>query len=217
MKATTILTTLILTLALVSCGQTSKSKVSKIGYKALAKLVSGGKGSKIYIARYKILKDFTDTTFAETINVGYYFYKDNTQQFDTVLLTLIKYEGQTELENYFVCPEYDAKVGIQQAKINFIDFDYWEGCETGKGECHPLKFTRTKDEKNWYLIMPCGGTETKVIVSSSDNTFSQQQHLFSVGCPPFLALTDLKDGKYFAQMMACGLGGRVEFNLTTTR
>ena len=217
MKATSVLTTLLLTFALSSCGQTTKVKVSTTEFKALAKLVSGGEGSKIYIAKYKIIKDFTDTTFADTINVGYYFYKDNTQQFDTVLLTLRKYEGQTKTENYFICPDYDAKLGIQKANIKFIDFDYWERCETGKGECKPLTFTRAKDEKNSYLIMPCGGTETSITVSSSDKTFSQEQHLFHDKCPPFLALTDLKDGKYFANMVACGLGGQVEFNLTTTK
>ncbi|MBS1776335.1 MAG: hypothetical protein JSS64_08665 [Bacteroidetes bacterium] len=217
MKATTILTILFLTIALVSCGQTTKSKNSKTEFKALAKLVSSGEGSKIYIAKYKIIKDFSDTIFADTINVGYYFYKDNQEQLDTVLLTLTKYDGQTELKNYFICPNYDATIGIQKAKVDFIGFDYWENCETGKGECKPLNFIRTKKEKNWFLIMPCGGTETKVMVSSADKTFSQEQHLFHDKCPPFLALTDLKDGKYFAQMMACGLGGQVEFNLTTSK
>ena len=215
MKITTILTFLFLILTLVSCGQTTKNKSSKIEFKALARLISGGESSKIYIAKYKIFKDFTDTTFADTINVGYHFYKDNIQLFDTVLLTLTKYEGQTKVENYFVCPDYDAKIGIQKAKVNFIDFEYWEGCEKGKGKCKPLNFTRTKDEKNWYLIMPCGGTETSINISNSDNTFSQKQHLFYEKCPPYLELTDLKDGKYFANMMACGLGGAVEFNLKT--
>ena len=217
MKAITRFTILLLTLALVLCGQSTKIKNSKTEFKALAKLVSSGEGSKIHIAKYKIIKDFADTIFADTINVGYYFYKNNTQLFDTALLTLTKYEGQTKVENYFICPDYDAKLGIQKAKVNFIDFDYWENCETGKGKCKPLNFTRSIDEKNWFLIMPCGGTETKVIVSSSDKTFSQEQHLFGVSCPPYLDLTNLKDGKYFAQMMACGLGGQVEFNLTTNK
>lgn len=217
MKSTSFLSILLLTIALSSCGQIKKEKVSATEFKALAKLISGGEGSKIHIAKYKIIKDFTDTTFADTINVGYYFYKDNAEQFDTVLLTLRKYEGQTQIESYFICPDYDAKLGIQKAKVNFIYSDYWEGCETGKGKCNPLSFTRTKDEKNWYLIMPCGGTETSVNISSSDNFFSQQQHLFHDKCPPFLALTDLKDGKYLANMLACGLGGSIEFNLTTTK
>ena len=78
MKATIILRISLLTLALVSCGQTTKSKSAKTEFKALAKLVSVGEGSKIYIAEYKIIKDFTDTTFADTIKVGYYFYKDLT-------------------------------------------------------------------------------------------------------------------------------------------
>ena len=215
MKAITILTLLFLTLTLFSCGQTTEQKSSKTEFKALASLISGGEGSKIYTAKYKIIKDFTDTTFADTINVGYYSYKNNTKQYDTVLLTLTKYEGQTTIKNYFICPDYDAKIGIQKAKVNFIDFDYWEGCETGKGKCNPLNFTRTKDEKNWYLIMPCGGTETSITFSNSDKTFSQKQHLFFEKCLPYLELTDLKDGKYFAYMMACGLGGGVEFNLKT--
>jgi hypothetical protein len=215
MKPTTIFTILLLTLALASCAQTTKNKTLSTTYKALAKLVSAGEGSKIYVAKYKIIKDFTDTTFADTINVGYYFYANNTQQYDTVLLTLTKYEGQTTTENYFVCPDYDARIGIQKATINFIDFDYWEGCETGKGACKPLNFTRTRGEKNWFLIMPCGGTETSVTVSSADMSFSDQQHLFHDKCPPFLELTNLKDGRYFANMRACGLGGSVEFNLTT--
>jgi len=215
MKATSILAIYLLTFVLASCGQTTKSKTSKTELKALAILISPGEGSKIHIAQYKIIKDFTDTTFADTINVGYYFYKDNKERFDTVLLSLTEYEGQTDLKNYFICPDYDASIGIQKAKVNSIDFDYWENCETGKGECKPLNFTRAKDEKNWFLIIPCGGTETKVIISGSDKTFSNEQHLFHGNCPPFLALTDLKDGKYFASMFACGLGGTVEFNLKT--
>lgn len=217
MKTNTIFTILLLAFALSSCGQNLKIKDPKTEYRALAKLISPGEGSKIYIAKYKIIKDFTDSTFADTIHVGYYFYKDNAQPFDTVLLTLNKYEGKTALANYFICPDYDARSGIQKAKISFIDFDYWEGCETGKGDCKPLTFTRTKDEKNWFLIMPCGGTETSVTVSSADNTFSQKQHLFHDGCPPFLELTNLKDGKYFANMFACGLGGGVQFNLITSK
>jgi hypothetical protein len=124
MKAIIILTISLLIFAFISCGQTTKRKNSKTEFKALAKLVSCGEGSKIYVAKYKIIKDFTDTTFSDTINVGYYFSRDNTQEFDTVLLTLIKYEGQTKVENYFICPDYDAKVGIQKAKVNFIASDY---------------------------------------------------------------------------------------------
>lgn len=217
MKAISILTILILTLILVSSGQTKKNKVSTTEFKALAKLISSGEGSKIYIAKYKIIKDFTDSTFADTINVGYYFYKDNKKQFDTVLLTLRKYEGQTKLENFFICPDYDATIGIQKAKINYIDFNYWEDCETGKSKCIPLIFTRAKDEKNWFLIVPCGGTETSITFTKSDFIFSLKQHLFKESCPPYLELTNLKDGKYFASMIACGLGGSIEFNLKTNQ
>ena len=204
------------TLTLNSCGQAQSKGTKNQELKALAKFVSNEGGDKIYISKFIIIKDFTDVTSpGDTVSVGYYFYKDNNQKFDTVLLTLDRYDGQKKIKNYFICPGYDAKFGIQKAKVDFIDFDYWEGCETGKGKCNPLTFTRTKGEKNWFLIMPCGGTETSVTVTSLNKTFSEQQHLFHDKCPPFLKLTDLKDGKYFANMMACGLGGQVEFNLTT--
>lgn len=47
------------------------------------------------------------------------------------------------MKNYFVCPDYDGQTNIQKAKIEYIDFDYWEGCETGGSECKPLTFSRT--------------------------------------------------------------------------
>ena len=63
--------------------------------------------------------------------------------------------------------------------------------------------------------MPYSGTETSITVSSSDKCFLQTQNIFHDNCPPFLNLTDLKDGKYIANMLGCGLGGSVEFNLKT--
>jgi hypothetical protein len=165
--------------------------------KALAKLVSNEKNS----SGFAILKDFSDTTIAgKTITVGHYYSKEN---FDTVLLTLNK----ESVENYYIC------TSIQKAKISYISFDYWNDCETGKGKCNPLTFTRNNQEKNWFLIMPCGGTETKIIVSG--NSFNQQIHINHRGCPPFIELTNLPDGEYHANMFACGLGGGVTFNLKT--
>lgn len=218
MKSFSIFTIFLLIFALVSCGQTTKNKPFKSELKALATFISDEGGDKIHISKYKIIKDFTDTTFADTINVGYYFYKRNSQQIDTVLLTLTKYDGQSKIDNYFICPDYDAKLGIQKAKINFIDFNYWEGCETGQGECKPLSFSKAVDTKNCFLIMPCGGTETAISILSNDGvSIVKELHLFGVSCPPYLELTNLKDGKYFAQMRACGLGGTVEFNLKTSK
>ncbi|MEO9144406.1 MAG: hypothetical protein ABI237_02525, partial [Ginsengibacter sp.] len=120
---------------------------------------------------------------------------------------------QTTMKNYFICPDYNGKIGIQKAKIEFIDFDYWEGCETGKGDCRPLTFARTKAEKNWFLIMPCGGTETAITISGQN--FNKELHLFHKHCPPYLDLTNLNDGQYSANMRAGGLGGTVTINLET--
>jgi hypothetical protein len=212
------LTTFLLTQALQSCGQTQKQSTSTSQQlKALAKFVSYEGGDKIHFSKFAILKDFSDTTFAgDTITVGYHFNKGTEHQFDTVLLTLNRYSGQTAIQNYFVCPDYDAKLGIQQAKVDIIDFSYWENCETGKGDCKPLTFIRTLNQKNWFLIMPCGGTETEISVSGIDHSFNQKLHLFHDRCPPCIELTNMRDGKYSANMVACGLGGQVNFSLATT-
>lgn len=202
---------LCLGLILPAYGQT---KTNLETYKVLAKLISFDGGDKIHLATFKVLKNISENlVLPSTITVGYYNYKQPDANIDYVLLTLNKYEGNTAMKSYFVCPDYDGKVGIQKADIEFIDSNYWEGCETGKGDCKPLTFTRTPIERNWFLIMPCGGTETAVNISGPN--FSKKLHLFHGGCPPHLDMSALKDGKYSASMTSCGLGGTVTFNLVT--
>lgn len=211
-----ILTILFLGLTLTSCRQTKQTDSKNGSYKVLAKLISFEGGDKIHFAKFKIIKNLSDSLVVnDTIIVGYYNYKEPDENIDNVLMTIEKYDDQTLMKNYFICPEYDGKNNIQKAKIEYIDFDYWEGCETGKGDCKPLAFSRTEKEKNWFLIMPCGGTETAIEISG--NNFSKEIHLLHDNCPPYLELTRLKDGQYSANMMACGLGGTVTFNLTTTK
>jgi len=213
-KMKKIITILWLSLTMVSCGQTTTNTTQSGDFKALAKLVSLEGGDKVHFAKFKIIKDLSDTLILkDTIVVGFYNYKQPDDDLDYVLLTLKKYDGQTSMKNYFICPDYDGKMGIQKVKIDFIDPDYWEGCETGQGECKPLTFTRPKTEKNWFLIMPCGGTETAISISGQG--FSKELHLYHDKCPPYLDLTDLADGTYSASMLACGLGGTVNFILTT--
>ncbi len=208
------MTFLTIFLTLTSCGQTTITETKSGTYKALAKLISFEGGDKIHFAKFKIIKDLSDTLILnDTIIVGYYNYKLPENNFSNVLLTFKKYDGQTTVKNYFICPEYDGTTNIQKAKIEFIDFDYWESCETGKGDCKPLTFSRTKNEQNWFLIMPCGGTETTISISGQ--AFNKELHLNNDNCPPYLDLTNLADGKYSANMIACGLGGTVNFNLTT--
>ena len=209
-----ILTTLIFYVIIPVYGQKEISRLKSENYQALAKLISFDGGNKVQFAKFKILKNLSNSSFlSDTITVGYYNYKEPVNIADFVLLHLNKYDGQTTMNNYFICPNYDGKIGIQSAKIEFIDFDYWEGCEAGKQDCKPLTFTRMENQKNWFLIMPCGGTETDVKISGKN--FSQDMRFQPGNCPPMLELTNMLDGKYFANMTSCNLGGTVTINLKT--
>jgi hypothetical protein len=213
-KSKNILAIVILCLTIPSFGQTKTTEPKSAHYQALAKLISFEGGDKIHFAKFIIIKDLSSTSIlSDTILVGYYNYKQPDGRIDHVLLTLRKYDGQTTMKNYFICPDYDGTANIQKANIALIAFDYWEGCETGKGECNPLTFTSTKTEENWFLIMPCGGTETSITISGEN--FFKKLHLKNDNCPPYLELSNLADGKYSANMAACGLGGTVTFYLIT--
>lgn len=188
----------------------------------IAKLVTPGQGSKIYISEYKVIKILKGTVTNDTIKVGYYFYKEYQNAPDTALLNLTTYTGDTEITDYYIFPEYDAKNGIESVKLSYVDFEYWEGCETGEGECNPLTFTRGSNNEKWYLIMSCGGTATSVTLSTQKeipkgNNIIQTEEISHSECPPVFDLTNLKDGKYFAYMLACGLGGQIEINLKTDK
>lgn len=204
--------TIILTLlTLLTYGQANNDTIQVI-----AKLISPGQGSKIYIAEYKVIKIVKGTLTNDTIKVGYYFYNEYQNAPDTALLNLTTYTGDTKTTDYYIFPDYDAKKGIERVKISYVDFDYWEGCETGKGECKPLTFIRSLKDNNWFLFMPCGGTATTVnlTVSGQKNPI-QTTSIGHSQCPPIFDLTDLADGKYYAYMLACGLGGQIEINLRT--
>lgn len=97
-----------------------------------------------------------------------------------------------------------------------IDFEYWEGCETGESPCVPLEFKRNTLLDSIVLIMPCGGTATsvKLFEVGSEKPISTISISYNE-CPPTFDLTGLPDGVYSAFMIACGLGGEVKFNLIT--
>ena len=201
-------------MTLTSYGQVQTAKTKREDYKVLAKFVSFEGGNKIHFAKFKVIKNLSDTlVLNDTITVGYYNYKQPDDNIDDVVLILTKYDGQTKMKNCFICLDYDGRTNIQKAKIEYIDFDYWEDCEIGKTNCIPLVFSRTKNEKNWFLIMPCGGTKTAITISGQN--FSKELHLYYDNCPPYLELTNLIDGQYYANMIACGLGGTVKFNIVT--
>lgn len=198
-------------LTLSTFGQEQNDKNKNI--KVLAKFISFEGGDKIQFAKFKIIKNLTDFIVNDTILVGYYNYKEPVGKIDNVLLTIQKYERKTSIKNYFICPNYDGKTNIQQVKIEYIKFDYWEGCETGNGDCKPITFIRTSKDANWFLVMPCGGSFTSLTISGVN--FNKKIHLDYSNCPPILELTNLKNGQYSANMIACGLGGTVKFNLET--
>jgi hypothetical protein len=190
--------------------------------RVIAKLSKAGEGSRIYIAEYEVIKVIKGELNANTIKVGYYFDKGYDTSNDTVILNLINYSGFTEIINYYIFPNYDAKKGIESITISYIHFDYWEGCETGYAPCIPLTFTRNENFKNWYLFMPCGGTSTSVTLSKKPSIPLDTDilQLASVGyseCPPVFELTNLTEGTYCAYMLACGLGGQVVFNLISNK
>jgi len=187
---------------------------------AIAKLISPGEGSKIHISQYKVIKVLKGTLSNDTIMVGYYFDKEYQNTPDTALLNLTTYTGNTKTTDNYIFPDYDAKKGMEKVKISVVDFDYWESCETGKGECKPLTFTRVSKDEKWILFMPCGGTVTNVTLSQEagipkENAVIQKCDITHSDCPPTFDLTNLQDGKYFAYMLACGLGGQIEINLVT--
>lgn len=115
---------------------------------------------------------------------------------------------------------YGVQKEIEKAKISKVEFDYWESCEKGEKECKPIEFIRSSVKEKWFLKMPCGGTMTTVTLSkemgfTTEDKVIQKVIVPSADCPPMFELTDLEDGKYYAYMLGCGLGGQIEINLKT--
>jgi hypothetical protein len=208
--------TLIITaisLSLLACIKTKP--FSNTNFQALAKFISFEGGDKVHLAKFQIIKSFSDSLLPyDTILVAYHGNKLEEIKLEYALLTLTRDKENPSLKNYFTCPEYNHKLGIAKAKVDFIDFEYWEACETGV-DCRPLTFTRPPTNKYWFLIMPCGGTQTDITISGS--VFDKEIHLPVNNCPPHLDLSDLDNGQYTANMIACGLGGSVIFNLKSDK
>ncbi len=186
----------------------------------IAKIVYPGIGSKIHIAKFQVIKTIQGHVSSDTIKVGYYFYNapDKLNFPDTALLNLTTYTGGTATEDYYIFQNYDAKNNVEPAKISTVDFDYWEGCETGEGACIPLRFTRSLKDVRWFLFMPCGGTQTDVTFSeAAENGLEMELHIYSEDCPPAFDISEAPDGKYYAYMLGCALGGQIEINLETKK
>ncbi len=77
--------------------------------KVIAVLISHGQGSKIYIAKYKVLKVIKGALSNDTIDVGYSFYTEYQNSPDTALLNLTTYTVDTTVKDYYIFRDYDAK------------------------------------------------------------------------------------------------------------
>ena len=99
--------------------------------------------------------------------------------------------------------------------IKTLDFDYLEGCETGKGDCKPIEIFRQDKQDSILLIFPSGGSYSDVYLKSKDlkvdlhdqKSYSQEQ--------PKINMTGLPDGEYSANIVSCGLGGACIIRLRT--
>jgi hypothetical protein len=189
-------------------------KSSNDSLKIIAQIGMGHVGNETNFIDLHIIKVIQGECSQDIIGLTYYGNSYRLKFGDTVLVKLIKYQVDSTIRYSFAETNIDSC--INEVQISTVNFDYWKGCETGKRKCEPLTFIRKTQGQNWYLFMPCGGTATTVTLTASGQKKTVQQT--SIGhsqCPPIFDLTSLTDGKYFAYMLACGLGRQIEINLTT--
>ena len=131
-----------------------------------------------------------------------------------ILVTILSFE---------ICQVTPSEAKIkEEVKISTVELAYWEACETGIGDCEPLELTRNSSDEKWLLVLPCGGTSTDVTLSKEKgfpkmDAIIQRISITYEECPPVFELTHLPDGKYYAYMFGCGLGGQIEVVLTTLK
>lgn len=200
---------------IILLSQTCYGQATSDTFRILAQQTRAGEGSKIHIAKYKVLKVLEGELKASSISVAYTGYQELNHSTEPVLLTLLKYDGKTSMKNYYHYPNYNALEGAEKVNVVRISRSYWEGCETGVGACEPLTFYRDSKLKKTFLLLPCGGTTTSVSLSSNKNGVFIENEWSAQNCPPMFDLTALGDGKYSAYMLACGLGGGITFTLKT--
>ncbi len=198
-----------------------QTKEQEESFEILAKIISYEGGDKIHYLKCLVLKELTDSAYikTDTILVGYYNYKVPEKDLSKVHIILQK-EQQNNISNTFNCLNYNGTKSISKVQIDEIEFDFWRECEEGSKKCKPLTFIRPKEKIKWFLIFPCGGTVTDIDISSKENSGKKKHIKTIIGstntpCPPLIELTEEKDGTYYAYMIACGLGGQVEYNLIT--
>jgi len=112
--------------------------------------------------------------------------------------------------------------------VHKVEFNYMEGCETGKGDCKPVVLIRQSLQDSIKVIFPIGGTASSVHIypdtsfirwirgnpSDQPTPLRNDNKTFSEG-NPILDLTGLPDGKYIPHMSSCNLGASFEVIIKT--
>ena len=80
----------------------------------IAELTQELGGSKIHFSKFKIIETLRGNVESDTILVGYYFYTQKNNIPKKAKLTLFKYEGDTDLKNYYIFPNYNIQTGIKE-------------------------------------------------------------------------------------------------------
>ena len=99
--------------------------------------------------------------------------------------------------------------------VTTLDFDYLEGCETGKGDCRPIEIFRQTKQDSLLLIFPSGGTISDVYLRSKDLKVQLHDKKTTGQGNPQINMTGLADGEYSANIISCGLGGACIIKLKT--
>lgn len=199
-------------------GQTESDTI-----RVIAEKISEGKGDNVQIAKFKVLATFYEDIYErDTIYVVYHFHTvpENQSLPDTALLSLNKYEGDSSNTHFWAAVDYHAGKNIQPAKVDILYFDQFESF-TDKTT---LDLTRKKGQRNWYIIMPFGGSVINALLLKKplkpghpENWVLQSSDAAWPEPLPALNLSDIKDGKYYIGLSACNLGGTVKIRIKTLR
>ena len=112
--------------------------------------------------------------------------------------------------------------------VHKVEFNYMEGCETGKGDCKPVILIRQSLQDSIKVVFPIGGTASSVQIypdtsfirwirgkpTAQPTPLRNDNKRFGEG-NPVLDLTGLPDGKYRPHMLSCNVGGTFELIIKT--
>ena len=131
----------------------TKHQVSNTPIVVLAEQISPGEGSKIHIAEYKVLKTIQGKPSYKIFKVGYYGYKVLKPLPKYAILTLEKYQGKTDLKDYYIFPDYAPNKGLEKVKVSTISVREWEACEKGLTDCKAVEISRKSHNEKLYLMV----------------------------------------------------------------